>query len=69
MQLRDHHTLGPVDHEGPLRSHERNFAHVDFFFLGPPLFFERERHIERGGERLALAHALAHGHFWLADLV
>ena len=69
MQLRNHHALGPVDHESPLRSHERNFAHVHFLFLSPPLFFERESHIERRGKRLALAHALAHRHFRLADLV
>ena len=34
MQLADHHTLGAIDHESALRRHKRDFAHVDFFFLG-----------------------------------
>src|SRR6266446_5342344 len=34
MQLADYHTLRAIDHESALRRHKRDFAHVNFFFLG-----------------------------------
>jgi hypothetical protein len=33
VQLGNDDPLGPVDDEGPVGRHERNFAHVDFLLL------------------------------------
>src|SRR5215469_3618098 len=33
MELGDDYPLGPVDHEGSVRRHQRNFAEVDLLFL------------------------------------
>ncbi len=33
MQLAHYHSLGSVDYEGALRSHERDLAHIDFLLF------------------------------------
>ena len=33
VQLAHNHALGAVDHESPLRRHQRDLAHVNFLFL------------------------------------
>ena len=53
MQLADDDSFRPVDHERPLRGHERDFAHVNFFFLRPLFFAELESDMERRAEGLA----------------
>jgi hypothetical protein len=69
MELGDDHALGAVDYERALRGHERDFAHVDFFFLGPPLFTELEGDMQRGAEGLAFALGLEGAQLRLADFV
>ena len=55
MQLADDHALGAIDDERALRRHERDFAHVNFLFLGPLLFLELEGDVERRAVGLAFA--------------
>ncbi len=69
VQLAHHHALGAIDDEGALKGHERNFAHVDLFFLGGPLVFVTEGHIQRRAEGLAFTLALDGRHFGLAQVV
>ncbi len=69
MQLADHDALGAVDHERALRRHERDLAHVNFFFLRPFLLAELESDMERRAERLAFALCLERRQFRFADFV
>src|ERR1035437_5849686 len=69
VQLRNNHALGSVDDEGALRRHERNFAHVNFLFLGPALFAQLEGYVQRRAESLALALRLERAQLRLADFV
>ncbi len=69
VQLRDHDALRAVDDERALRGHERDFAHVDFLFLGAVLFLEQESDVQRRAEGLPFAHRLADAQLRLADLV
>ena len=61
--------LGAVDDERALRRHERDFAHVDFFFLRPLLFLELEGDVQRRAVGLAFALRLERAQFRLADFV
>ena len=69
MQLADDDALGAIDDERALRGHERDFAHVNFFFLGALLLLELEGHIERRAEGLAFALRFERGQLRLADFV
>ncbi len=69
MQLADDDALRAVDHERPLRRHERDFAHVNFLFLGPLFLAELESDVERRAVGLAFPLRLERGQFRLADLV
>ena len=69
MELGNDDALGAVDHESALRGHEREFAHVNFLFLGAAIVFVAEGHIERGAEGLALALGFQGGHLRLAEIV
>src|SRR5437764_5275385 len=69
MQLADHDAFRAVDHESPLRRHERDLAHVNFFFLRPLLLAELKRDVERRAESLALALRFERRQLRLADLV
>jgi hypothetical protein len=69
MQLADDHALRAVDHERALRRHERDFAHVNFLFLGPLLLAELESDVQRRAVSLAFALRLERAQLRLADLV
>ena len=56
MELRNNHALGSVDHECALRGHERDFAHVNFFFLRAFFFAELEGDVK--GRAVGLPFAL-----------
>ena len=47
VQLADDHALGPVNDKGALGSHEGQFAHENFFFLGGLFLLEQESHVQR----------------------
>ena len=55
VELGNDDTFRAVDHKCPLRGHQRQLAHVNFFLFGAPLVFVAERHVKRGAERLPLA--------------
>src|SRR5204863_976457 len=63
------HAFGTIDDERSLRRHERDFAHVNFLFLGPLFFAELEGNVERCAVGLALALGLERGQLWFADFV
>ena len=69
MQLADDDALRAVDDERALRRHERNFAHVNFLFLGPLFLRELESDVERRAVGLAFALRFERGQLRLADLV
>ena len=69
MELRNDHAFRAVDDERALRRHERNFAHVNFLFLGPLLLPELERHVERGAKRLAFPLGFQRRQLRFADFV
>ena len=69
VELGDDNALGAIDDEGALRRHERDFAHVHFFFLGAIFLPEGERDMKRSAEGLAFAHRLPHGKLGLTDFV
>ena len=69
MQLAHDHALSAVNHESPLRRHERQFAHEHLFFLRALLFLELKGHIEWRAVSDAFAQALQPILFGLADLV
>ena len=69
MQLADDDALRAVDHERALRRHERDFAHVNFFFLRPLFLAELESDVERRAVGLAFALRLERRQFRLADFV
>ena len=69
MELRDDHALGAIDDKRPLRSHERDLAHIDFLLLDAFLFLKLEGDVERRAEGLAFAHGFANAQLRLADLV
>ena len=55
MKLTDDDALRAVDHEGALRRHERNFAHVNLFFLRPLFLAELESDMQRRAVSLTFA--------------
>ncbi len=69
MQLGNNDAFGAVDHERALRRHERDFAHVNFFFLGPFLLAELESDVERRAVGLAFALRFERAQLGLADFV
>ena len=69
MQLADDHALRAVDHERSLRRHERDFAHVNFFFLRPLFLAELESDMQRRAVGLAFALRLERAQFRFADFV
>ena len=64
-----HDALRAIDHKRPLRRHERDFAHVNFFFLRPFFLAELERHMERCAVGLAFALRFEGGQLRFADFV
>src|SRR5947209_871125 len=69
MELGDDHAFRAIDHERSLRGHERDLAHVNFFFLRPLLLAELEGDVERRAESLAFALRLEGAQLRLANLV
>src|SRR5438067_5454585 len=69
MELAHHHALRAVDHERPLGRHERDLAHVNFFFLRPLLLAELERDVKGRAVGLALPLRLERRQFRFADFV
>ena len=69
VELGNDDALGAVDHESALWSHERELAHVNFFFLRAAFVLVAEGHIKRGAEGLAFALGFERGHFGFAELV
>ena len=69
VQLADDDPLGAVDDEGTLRGHERELAHVDFFFLGPLFVLEAEGHVQRRAEGLAFALGLERAELGRANVI
>ena len=66
---RDDDALGAIDDERALRRHERDFAHVNFFFLGALFFLELEGDVKRRAKGLAFALAFERSQLGLADFV
>ena len=54
MQLADNDTFRAINDEGSLRCHERNFAHVNFFFLRAFVVPQLKRHMQGSTKSLAL---------------
>ncbi len=69
MELANDDAFRAVDDKRARRRHERDFAHVDFFFLGPLFFLELESDVERGAEGLAFTLRFERAQFRLADFV
>jgi hypothetical protein len=69
MELRHDHALGTIDYKGPLRRHERDLAHVNFFLFGSLFFAQLERHVKGRAVSLPFALRLQSGQFRLADFV
>src|SRR5205085_11578680 len=69
VELAHHDALGAVDHEGSLRRHQRDFAHVNFFFLRPLLLTELKGDVERRAVSLAFPLRLEGRQLRLADLI
>ncbi len=69
MQLAHHHTLGAVDHECALRRHQRDFAHVNLFFLRSLLFAQLKGDVQWGAVRLPFTLRFEGRQFWLADII
>jgi len=63
------HAFGTIDDERSLRRHERDFAHVNFLFLGSLFFAELEGNVERRAVGLTLALGLERSQLWFADFV
>ena len=69
VQLADDDPLGPVDDEGAAQGHHGQLTHVDALFLGAGFVGQREGHVERRAEGLAVAEGLQGGLLRFADLV
>ena len=69
MQLADNHALRAVDDKSSLRRHERDFAHVNFFFFDALFFAQLKSHVERRAIGLPFALRFKRSQFWLADFV
>ena len=59
----------PLITKVPCGRHERQFAHVNFFFLGALLFLEQEGDVQRRAVGLPFALRLEGGQLRLADVV
>ena len=69
VKLTDHHALRSIDDKGPLRSHQRNLAHVDLFLLGALLVLVPKGDVQGSAVRLPLALTLNRRHLRLAQFV
>ena len=69
MQLGNDYALGPINDKRALWCHERDFAHVNFFFLRSFLLAELKGYVERRAVSLTLALRFERGQLRLADFV
>ena len=63
------HALGAVDHESPLRRHQRDLAHINFLFLRAFLLPKLKSDMQRRAIGLALALGFERGQLRLANFV
>ena len=69
MQLAHHHALGAVDDEGALRCHERDFAHVNFLFLGSLFLAQLKGDVQRRAISLAFSLRFQRAQLRLANVI
>ena len=69
MQLADDDAFRAVDDECSLRSHQRQFAHENFFFLGPLLFLQQKRDVQRSAVGNTFSQTFEPVIFRFADVV
>lgn len=69
MKLADDDAFRAIDDEAAGRRHERDFAHVNFFFLRAAGVFEPERHVQRRAVGDTFAQGFEPRQFDVADLI